>query len=125
MDALRRVHEALVPQGIVLDLMPFEPQVPVEALDEELGRLDAREFAREVVETEAALARTVQQGLFVLERELRFDVFEHFDSAARLLETVRGWRGTRIPKRVQARVERAEPPFRVRQRLVLRRLRAL
>lgn len=90
-----------------------------------LAEVVARQFAREVVEAEAALARTVQQGLFVLERELRFGVFEHFDSAERLLETVGGWRGTRIPKRVQARVERAEPAFRVRQRLVLRRLRAL
>ena len=124
MDALRRVHEALVPEGILLDLMPFEARVPVETLDEELGRLDAREFARDVLETEAAVLRALREGLYVLERELRFDVLEHFESAARLLEEAGGWQGTRIPRSLQVRIEQHEPPFWVRQRLVLRRLRA-
>ena len=124
MDALRRVHEALVPEGILLDLMPFEAAVPVETVDGELGRLDAREFARDVVATVGALMRTVRDGLYELERESTFDVLEHFESADRLLEEVDGWRGTMVPRPLQARLECADPPFRVRQPLVLRRLRA-
>jgi hypothetical protein len=123
--ALRRVHEALVPGGILLDLMPFEPWVPVESRGGVVGHVDTREFARDVVKTEARLASVVREGLFALERELRFDVLEHFDSADRLLEVVGEWGRTRIPARLRARLARAEPPFRVRERLVLRRLRAL
>ena len=47
MDALSRVHGALVPDGILLDLMPFEPWVPVETAEgTRLAHLDCREFAR-------------------------------------------------------------------------------
>jgi hypothetical protein len=115
----------LGPGGILLDLMPFEPWVPVECSAGEVGKIDAREFARGARETEASLGRTVREGLFALERELRFDVLEHFDSAERLLEIVGEWGRTRIPQRVRSGVERARPPFRVRQALVVRRLRAL
>ena len=125
MDALRRVHEALVPEGILLDLMPFAARIPVETPSERLGSLDAREFARTVRQVEAALADVERDGLFALEREVRFDVLEHFESAGTLLETVGAWQGTRIPAEVRAQIERHEPPFRVREQLVLRRLRAL
>jgi hypothetical protein len=123
-NALRRVHEALVPEGILLDLMPFEAWIPVETADQELGHLDAREFARDARQAESGLARTVRDGLYAHEREVRFHVLEHFESAERFLDIVGNWRGTRIPTRLRARIAHAEPPFRVRQALVLRRLRA-
>ena len=124
MDALRRVHEALVRGGLLLDLMPFTAWVPVEAAAGELGRIDARRFAGEVRRIEAARSRIVREGLFMPEREIRFDVLEHFDSSARLLEEAAGWRGATVPKGLRARLERAQPPFRVRETVVLRRLRA-
>jgi hypothetical protein len=123
--ALRRAHDALGPGGILLDLMPYAPWVPVECSAGEVGKIDAREFARGARETEASLGRTVREGLFALERELRFDVLEHFDSGEALLEIVGDWGRTRIPQRVRSGVERASPPFRVREPVVLRRLRAL
>jgi hypothetical protein len=122
--ALRRVHEALRPGGILLDLMPFEAWVPVENRAGVVGHVDAREFARDVVKTEAGLASVVDEGLFAPERELELDVLEHFDSAPRLLEVVGEWGRTRIPARLRAGVTRAEPPFVVRERLILRRFRA-
>ena len=125
MHALRRVHEALRPGGILLDLMPFEAWVPVENAAGVVGHVDAREFARDVVKTEAGLASVVDAGLFAPERELELDVLEHFDSAPRLLEVVGEWGRTRIPARLRACVARAEPPFVVRERLVLRRFRAV
>ena len=109
----------------MLDLMPFAAWVPVETAAGELGRFDAREFARTVRQVEAALADVERDGLFALEREVRFDVLEHFDSSVQLLEEVANWRGTTVPKGLRARIERARPPFHVRQPLVLRRFRAL
>jgi len=123
--ALRRVHEALRPGAILLDLMPFEAWLPVENTAGVVGHVDAREFARDVVKTEAGLASVVDAGLFALERQLELDVLEHFESAPRLLEVVGEWGRTRIPARLRTRVGGAEPPFVVRERLVLRRFRAL
>ena len=125
MHALRRAHEALVPDGILLDLMPYAPWVPVECSAGRVGNIDAREFARGARQAQASLARTVSEGLFALERELRFDVLEHFGSAEQLLEIAGDWGRTRIPQRVRSGVERATPPFQVREPVVLRRLRAL
>jgi hypothetical protein len=122
--ALRRAHKALRPDGILLDLMPYEPWVPVECSAGEVGKIDAREFTCGAREAEASLGRTVREGLFVLERELRFDVLEHFDSPERLLEIVGDWGRTCIPQRLRTGVERARPPFQVREAVVLRRLRA-
>ena len=125
MHALRRVHEALRPGGILVDLMPFEAWVPVENAAGVVGHVDAREFARDVVKTEAGLASVVDAGLFALERRLELDVLEHFESAPRLLEVVGEWGRTRIPARMRASFARAGPTFVVRERLVLRRFRAL
>lgn len=125
MHALRRVHRALVPGGILLDLMPYDGWVPVETRTEDVGRIDSREFARGVRATETALAQMVREGLYALEHERRFDVFEHFESAERLLEVVGTWGRTLIPARLRTRLRGPEPPFLVRERLVLRRLRAL
>ena len=123
MDALSRVYEGLAPEGILLDLMPFEPWVPVETADgARLANLDCREFARGA---RAAQAELLSCGLFRLEEERFFDVLEHFENGPRLLEVVSTWGRTRVPKKLVSAVERAEPPFRVRERVVLRRLRAL
>ena len=56
MHALRRVHEALRPGGILLDLMPFDQWALVENAAGLVGRIDQREFARDVRKTEARLA---------------------------------------------------------------------
>lgn len=104
--------------------MPFDAWVPVENPAGIVGRVDAREFARDVVKTEAGLASVVREGLFALEQERCFDVLEHFGSADRLLEGVGEWGRTRIPARLRASVARADAPFHVRERLLLRRFRA-
>lgn len=125
MDALRRAHRALVPGGILLDMLPVAVWPAVECRSGRLGRLDCREFAGTIHATSKALAQAVREGLFRRERTLCFHVVERFESADRLLEIVGGWSGTRIPPRLPARLRRAQPPFDVRERVVLRRLRAL
>jgi len=122
--ALRKVHEALVPEGVLLDMHPIPPSTRAEVDGRSLGELDDEEFMETVGQTEAALDETVAEGLFVFETELEFDWLERFDSGKELIEDVESWGDVRIPTRVAARILSAEPPVDVWERVVLRRFRA-
>ena len=89
MHALRRIHEALVPEGILLDMHPIPPSTRAEVGGRSLGQFDDSEFMDTVAQTEAALEQTVTEGLFVLETELEFDWLERFDSGEELIRILR------------------------------------
>lgn len=90
-----------------------------------VGYLDEREFQRETLATDAALRAAVAAGLFAPGDVVRFEVLHRFESAAGLLEDVSGWRSTLVPRDVAEGVERGRPPFDVRERCFVERLRAL
>jgi len=119
--ALRRIHEALVPEGILLDMHPIPPSTRAEVGGRSLGEFDDSEFMDTVAQTEAALEQTVTEGLFVLETELEFDWLERFDSGEELIEDVETWGDVRIPEDLAARIRSAEPPVDLWERVVLRR----
>jgi hypothetical protein len=124
-NALRNVHRMLVPRGILLDLHPIAPpDARAESHGVDLGALDQRVFAETVRQTEAGLEAAVRRGLFAPETRRELDVIERFETADELLETVGAWKKTRIPPDVAKRIRAADPPVDVRERLVLRRLRA-
>ena len=102
--------------------MPF---ATVEAGSVSLGAVDEREFMHLVKETEAGLTETVRRALFALEEAAAFDVIERFDTADELVDKVNGWEGVRVPEPVARKVRSGEPPFDVRERVVLQRLRVL
>ncbi len=124
MHALRRIHKALVPEGILLDMHPIPPSTRAEVRGRSLGDFDDSEFMDTVAQTEAALGQTVTEGLFVYETELEFDWLERFDSGEELIEDVESWGDVRIPKDLAARIRSAEPPIDLWERVVLRRFRA-
>jgi hypothetical protein len=124
-NALRRIHAALLPGGLVVDSQPVSPQPPVEAADGNLGRLDMREWRATIDAVDERVARAIDQGLFAVESEHTITVPDEFDSGAEFIEVVGAWRGTRIPQAVVARAEAADPPVRVPQEVRLRILRAL
>jgi len=119
--ALRRIHEALVPEGILLDMHPIPPSTRAEVGGRSLGEFDDSEFMDTVAQTEAALEQTVTEGLFVLETELEFDWLERFDSGEELIEDIESWGDVRIPEDLAARIRSAEPPVDLWERVVLRR----
>ena len=121
MHALRRIHEALVPEGILLDMHPIPPSTRAEVGGRSLGQFDDSEFMDTVAQTEAALEQTVTEGLFVLETELEFDWLERFDSGEELIEDVESWGDVRISEDLAARIRSAEPPVDLWERVVLRR----
>jgi hypothetical protein len=117
-NALRKIHEALVPGGVLLDMHPIPPSTRAQAKGRDLGEFDDAEFLETVRVTEAPLASS---DLFELEAELEFDWLERFDSVEELLEDVESWEGCRTPEALADRIRQAEPPVDIWERVVLRR----
>jgi SAM-dependent methyltransferase len=117
--ALRQIHQALVPGGILLDMHPVPPSTRAEVRGESLGEFDDAEFMGIVA---AAEGEIVQSGLFRHESEIEFDYLERYDDPAQLLEDVKeDWEGCRIPPDLEARVLDADAPVDIWERVVLRR----
>jgi SAM-dependent methyltransferase len=120
-DALRQIHRALVPGGLLVDMHPIPPTTRVEVRGKSLGELDDTEFMALVAATEAPLAET---DLFAFEEEVEFDWLERFDSGEELIEAVSSWENTRVPARLAERVRELEGPVDIWERVVLRKFRA-
>ena len=122
MHALRNVHQALVPEGVLLDMHPVPPATRAEVRGESLGEFDDAVFQDLVKSAEARLLET---GLFEHETETEFDWLERYDDPTELLTDVKeDWEGCRIPAMVEARIRQAKPPVDIWERVVLRRFRA-
>lgn len=123
MNALRHVHRLLVTDGTMLDLHPVTEQ-QVEAGDRIVGVLREPEYvARHLPNAEAGLEQVMCEGLYVLESEVEFDVLQHFDTTAALLE--RTAELLDLEPALARRIRATSPPFVLREHVVLRRLRAL
>ena len=124
MNALRRIHAALVPDGLVVDTQPVSARPMVEAGGLQLGTLDMREWRTTIEAVDGLFAETIDDGLFALEAESSFMVADTFDDGPELIESVSGWRGTQISSALAGRVAAATPPIRVHQEVRLQLLRA-
>jgi hypothetical protein len=121
-NALRNLHQALVPEGVLLDMHPVLPATRAEVRGESLGEFDDSEF-QDLVKT--AEGRILETGLFEHDTELEFDWLERYDDPAQLLVDIEeGWDGCRIPPDLEARIRAAESPVDIWERVVLRRFRA-
>jgi hypothetical protein len=123
-NALRRIHGALVPDGLVVDTQPVSARPTVEAGGLQLGRLDMREWGTTIDAVDALVAETIDAGLFARESASSFIVADTFDDGSELVESVSGWRGTQISRALMRRVTAARPPIRVHQEVRLQLLRA-
>jgi hypothetical protein len=121
-NALRNIHQALVPEGILLDMHPIPPATRAEVRGESLGEFDDSEFQDLV---RSAEARILETGLFEHDVETEFDWLERYDDPTQLLADVKeDWEGCHIPADVEARIRKAQPPVDIWERVVLRRFRA-
>jgi hypothetical protein len=121
--ALRHVHRLVVPNGTLVDVHPVSEE-RVEAQGGAIGVIEEPEWTTvELPNAEAALRRTVREGLYALEAEREYDVLSHFDSSAELIEEKRDL--LECQAALTARIEAATPPLVTRMRVVLRRLRVL
>ena len=122
MNALRKIHRALVPGGLLVDAQPVGGRVPVESTGTVLGTLDMREWRRTVNSVAELIDETVAGGLFSAKTERGYDVLDTFDDGKELVETVSEWAGTKISRALAARVEGATPPLAIRESVRLRLL---
>jgi hypothetical protein len=122
-DALRRIHAALAPGGLLVDTQPVSTQPPVLANGVGLGTLDMREWG-ETIRAIDELSEQVTGELFSLEDEQQFVVTDTFDSGAEFVECASDWRGPVVPPDLSVRATLATPPLAIDQDVRLRLLRA-
>jgi hypothetical protein len=122
-NALRAMHAALVPGGLVVDTQPVGAHPPIESAAGVLGRLDMREWAEVIDEIDRRTDAALAEGLFVIEHESRFSVADEYDDGEDCLSYVRDWVGTRIDPDVERRVAAERGRIRLPQEIRLRLLR--
>ena len=108
MHVLRRVHGALRPKGLLLDVHPLGLEFAVRAGRRGLGFVDTRKFAAIVEAMNDGLEQTVSEGLFEEVRTLRRHVAERFDDAAEALEEADSWENLRLPAAVRRRLRQTD-----------------
>jgi hypothetical protein len=104
-DALTRIHAALVPGGVLVDTQPVSLRLPVTLDDEPIGELEDDEWLETVAAVDAEIEKAVAAGLFEPGHEERYHVVHEFGSGDECLEVVGTWGGTHIPPEVAARLE--------------------
>jgi hypothetical protein len=106
-DALTRLHAALVPRGVLVDTTPASLRLPVVLEGESVGELEDEEWLETVAAVDAEVEKVVASGLFELEHEERYGIVHEFGSGDECLDVVGSWGGTTVPVEVADRLERA------------------
>ena len=110
-DALTRIHAALVPGGALVDTQPVSLRLPVTLDGEPIGELEDDEWLETVAAVGAELDKTLAAGLFEQRHEERYGIVHEFGSGDECLEVVSSWAGTTVPDHIAARL--AHSPARV------------
>jgi len=121
--ALRNIHAALIPHGLLVDTQPVSalPRVATQEMD--IGTLDMRAWLDTIHAIDQRFAETINAGLYSLERERRFVVADRFADGPECLGTVGSWRDTQVPRSVTSRLETTQTAVTVEQEVRLRLLR--
>ncbi|HJQ75347.1 MAG TPA: hypothetical protein VJ814_10685 [Gaiellaceae bacterium] len=124
-DALTRLHGALVPGGVLVDTMPVSLRLPVAVDDEPIGELADDEWLEMIAAVDAELEQALASRLFELRHEERYPIVHEFGSGDECLDVVGSWAGTTIPDEIAARLAgspaRTSVEHDVRLRLLVRR----
>jgi len=121
--ALHNIQAALVPEAVVVDTQPVSARPPVAVDGVTVGTLDLRDWYETIQAVDELVAETIAGGLFELQHESRFVVTDSFADGPECLETVRVWRGTRVPADVLTRLATTSVRVTVEQDVRLRLLR--
>lgn len=121
MHALRHVHRLVAPGGALVDIHPVIEE-EVTAAGVPVGVIREPEWiTRDLPNSEAALRQAIAEGLYELEVETEYDVLQHFDEPAELIDAKRDLLETQHAL-VEA-IRTAPAPLVTRMRVVFRRLR--
>lgn len=103
-DALTRIHTALVTGGVLVDTQPVSLRLPVTLGGEPIGDLEDEEWLEMVATVDAEIDKAVAGGLFALRHEERYPVVHEFGSGSECLDEVSAWAGTTVPADIAARL---------------------
>ena len=104
-DALTRIHAALVPGGVLVDTQPVSPRLPVALGGEPIGELEDDEWLEMVAAVDAEVENALTAGFFERRHEELYGIVHEFGSGDECLEVVGSWAGTTVPPAVVARLE--------------------
>jgi len=102
---LRRVHQSLRPDGLLLDIHPLGLEFAVRAGRRGLGFVDTSRFAAVLDAMNDGLEQTVAEGLYEELTARRRLVAERFDSGAEALEEADSWENLRLPAPVRRQLQ--------------------
>ena len=122
MHALRNIHAALVPGGLIVDTQPVGARPAVTADRAELGTADMRRWIKTIGRLDSRAAETIRDGLYRLSLEEQFIVTDTFSSGPECIEIMRGWRDTHVPVRLARRLANVETEVEIHQQVRLRLL---
>ena len=105
MHVLRRVHQSLRPDGLLLDIHPLGLEFAVRAGRRGLGFVDTSRFAAVLDAMNDGLEQTVAEGLYEELTTRRRLVAERFDSGAEALEEADSWENLRLPAPVRRQLQ--------------------
>ena len=108
MHVLRRVHRALRPRGLLLDVHPLGDDFPVLAGGRGIGFVDTRKFRRILDSMNEGARQLVSEDLFKELGTLRRHVVERSDTAREALEEADSWDNLRLPAPLRRRLHEAE-----------------
>ncbi len=123
MRALRNIHSALAPGGLLVDTQPIGPHPRAAADGDEPGMLDMHEWIETIHAVDERVAGTIAAGLFEQTDERTLVVRDTFGDGPSCLEIVGTWRGTRVPPPLAARLAAVGDQVTVDQQVRLRLLR--
>ncbi len=124
MNALRKIHEALVVGGLLIDTQPVSALPPVETGSHMLGALDMRAWARTIRTIDGQVGDAIRTGLFELLHTAHYRVADEYGDGRELVDETRSWPGTRVDDDLAALMARTPGAVRVAQAVRLRVLRA-
>jgi hypothetical protein len=119
-NVLRRLLVALVPGGVVVDLVSVPPPERVESGGRVLGELDGSLFYPRALESAAALDALTSEGLLRQESAEEFPVFIRYPTGRDLVDDVARRELTRMPADLRARVLELDGPCEIRDNCLVR-----
>ena len=123
MHALRNIHSALLPDGLLVDTQPVGQKPPVAANGHELGTLDMHEWIETIRAVDDRVAETIAAGVFEQTDERTLVIRDTFDDGPGCLEIIGTWRGTCVPQPLADRLAAVRDQVTVDQQVRLRLLR--
>jgi hypothetical protein len=96
-DALRRAHRIVTPDGTVVELHPSASAAVIEVSDRAAGHVHTGDAPIRHAAAGAAIASAVAEGLFAVERVVTFPFYSYADTIEELREYIEeNWRDARV-----------------------------